>query len=82
MKNEHVATMEACESWVVGGAPPVNLGYNRLSQDEYLRHADRAAWLEWSAEIDASARGVASEPMPKASEDEAAVLLSEAGEQT
>ncbi|CAK0808607.1 unnamed protein product, partial [Prorocentrum cordatum] len=61
-KNEqHVLTMEACEAWVAGGEPPVPVGFNQISEEEYREAvvrdpAGRAAWEAWGKELNAAVR--------------------------
>mmetsp|Transcript_66749 Transcript_66749/g.159642 ORF Transcript_66749/g.159642 Transcript_66749/m.159642 type:complete len:678 (-) Transcript_66749:17-2050(-) len=60
-EEQHVLTMTACEEWVQGGAPPVALGYNFISKEEYVKQVEstpegREAWRAWSAEVNALSR--------------------------
>ncbi|CAE8587918.1 unnamed protein product [Polarella glacialis] len=62
-EEQHVLTMQGCEDWVAGGPPPIPIGFNRLSREEYegkvTATADgREAWKIWGDAVNQAARAV------------------------
>jgi len=65
-EEQHVLTMQACEAWSEGGAPPVPLGFNfnsNLEEEDYISKVTqtgegREAWIAWGEEVSQSANAM------------------------